>query len=558
MKHSSKKRLVQTIALAYSNGDLHAGHLVEAIFADCHARHRRAQGDDVVFLGADDCHGTPIEIKAQSLGQAPEDMLVDVSARHRRDYASFDISFDTYHSTHSPENEALCWDFFDKMKAAGLIERRNVAQLFDETAGRFLSDRHVRGTCPKCATIDQYGDNCESCGATYQATELEDPISSLTGSVPIIAQSDHLFFLVHKLEGVIKEWATSGALQTGVLAKINEWFDEGLHDWDISRDAPYFGFPIPGEIDKFFYVWLDAPLGYIAALDAHLERTGSTRTWRDDWAVGSDTEIIHHIGKDIVSFHAVFWPALLTAGQCRLPDRIQAHGFLTVEGAKMSKSRGTFLQASDIAARIDSDAFRYAILARLGNSTTDIDFSAHDVSERVNSELVGKIANIPVRLRGLVDDPDTLRLSDNLMDTQLWDTCVALSEKVRMCFQTFETAKAIRHTVEIATHTNGFIQTHSPWRMTEAQDRHHVVSQALCQFHLIAGLLQPITPRFAQRCLNIFGVDTLDWDALAKPPLGQAVALPAHLMARLDREAIDFLSNTPANPNTQKEMSHEA
>ncbi|WP_299140205.1 methionine--tRNA ligase [uncultured Tateyamaria sp.] len=548
MTQNTPTRVVQTIALAYANGDLHVGHLVEAIFADCHARHRRARGDDVVFLGADDCHGTPIEIKAAAQNQTPQELIADIGARHRADYAAFDISFDHYHSTDSPENEALCAEVYRHMQGAGLIDRRNVAQLFDPDAGRFLSDRHVKGGCPKCGALDQYGDNCEACGATYQATELAHPVSTLTGATLVIADSEHLFFRVSALEPIVRAWAQSGTLQSGVLAKISDWFNDGLRDWDISRDAPYFGFPIPDEPGKFFYVWLDAPLGYIASLIAYLNATGSSRTWRDDWGEGSDTEIIHHIGKDIISFHAVFWPALLTAGKCRLPSRVQAHGFLTVEGAKMSKSRGTFLLASDLAAHVDSDAVRYALLSRLGDFTTDIDFSARDVVDRVNAELVGKIANIPVRLRGLVQDPEAVHLSDTLLDPALWAECAALADDAVAQFHAFEPGQAIRRIVDIATRTNGFIQSHAPWAQTDLVARNAVTTQALCQFRLIAALLQPVSPRFAQRCLAVFGTEAVAWADLSTPVLGTTAALPTHLMDRLDAGGIAALFNQPATP----------
>lgn len=551
MQNQLRRRLVQTCALAYANGDLHAGHLVEAIQADAFARYRRARGDEVVFLGADDCHGTPAEIYASTLGLTSEQMIEQVRQRHRADYALFDISFDQYHSTHSDENRRLCEHFFARMRDGGYLVRREVEQLFDKEAGRFLSDRHVRGTCPRCLAKDQYGDSCEACGSTYDATELLYPVSTLSNSRPVAARSEHLYFSLEPFRERLLAWIEAGSVPLPVVAKLKEWFDAGLDDWCISRDTPYFGFPIPGEAGKYFYVWLDAPLGYIASLEKFLTTTGADRDWRSDWEEQSTTEIVHFIGKDITAFHGIFWPAMLFASGCRAPSLVHVHGFLTVDKAKMSKSRGTFILARQIAEEMDSDAFRYAILSQLGSGIDDIDFSVQSAIDRVNTDLVGKVVNIATRLRPQLGRASDGVLSDSIPDPQAYADVLRATQDVLADFERRDFASGVRRILAIANETNRAIEESAPWNLDDLNEVRDVATQALIQFRVVMILLQPIVPRLSHKALSIFGsvpAERTLWDEMENPPLGTPVNIPKVLRDRLRARA--------AQQATAKEMAY--
>jgi methionyl-tRNA synthetase len=542
-----RHRLIQTCALAYANGDLHAGHLVEAIQADAFARHRRARGDDVLFLGADDCHGTPAEIYAASLGLTPEAMIEVVGRAHRADYERFDIGFTAYHKTDSEENHRLCTYVFERMLSGGHIARKEKEQLFDAPAGRFLSDRHVKGSCPFCGSAEQYGDHCEVCGASYEAVELVSPRSTFSGTAPILRKSEHLYFQLEPFREHLLAWIEAGGVHPSVAAKLKEWFDAGLDDWCISRDGPYFGFPIPGEPGKYFYVWVDAPLGYIAALEHHLAEKRE-ETWLDHWAEGSSTEIIHFIGKDITSFHGIFWPAMLKAAGCRPPTRVHAHGFLTVNGAKMSKSRGTFVLAREIADRIDSDAFRYDVLSRLGPGIGDIDFSPTALVDKVNADLVGKFANIATRLRPLLHKASGGILSDQLDDLKGYEELLGQAELVLADFESHDTAAAIRRIGTMAVAVNRTIDDAAPWVIEDQRIVRQICTRALIHFRAIMILLQPIVPRLAHKSLTVFGPlavgQQLPWASLRDMPLGQQVAIPERIRERLSQASIATLGET--------------
>lgn len=536
MQNQPRRRLVQTCALAYANGDLHAGHLVEAIQADAFARYRRARGDEVVFLGADDCHGTPAEIYASTIGLTPEKMIEQVSQRHRADYALFDISFDQYHSTHSEENRQLCEHFFARMRDGGYLVRKEVEQLFDKDAGRFLSDRHVRGTCPRCLAENQYGDICEACGSTYDATELLYPVSTLSKSRPVAARSEHLYFSLEPFRERLLDWIEAGSVPPPVVAKLREWFDAGLDDWCISRDTPYFGFPIPGEGGKYFYVWLDAPLGYIASLEKFLSTRGGGRDWRSDWEEQSTTEILHFIGKDITAFHGIFWPAMLFASGYRAPSHVHVHGFLTVDKAKMSKSKGTFILARQIAEDMDSDAFRYAILSQLGSGIDDIDFNLQLAIDRIDTDLVGKVVNIATRLRPQLERASGGMLSNTVPDPQTYGDVLGAAQAVLADFERRDFASGVRRILSIAKETNQAIDERAPWRLQDLEEVRDVATQALIQFRVVMILLQPIVPRLSHKALSIFGSvegEWVPWDEIQNPPVGTYVNIPKVLRDRL-------------------------
>lgn len=543
----AKSRLVMTTALPYANGDLHIGHGSEAIQADIFARYRRLAGQEVIFVCADDCHGTAVELLAASQSKSPERVLQEVGARHRADFARAKISFDAYHSTHSSENEAIAFAFFDELKRGGHLQRKTVPQLYDAQAGRFLDDRRVRGTCPDCGRKDQYGDACE-CGATYDAIQLVDPVSTLTGARPQVQDAEHLFLKIEAFAAEIRAWLASGAVQKEVRAKLLEWLDEGLRDWCITRSGPYFGIPVPGEPGLFFYVWLDAPIGYLSAIQHYLQEQQSKKSWADIWS-DEDTETLHFIGKDIINFHGLFWPALLCGAHIQLPDRLHAHGFVTVGGHKMSKSRGNSVTLAQLLDQLDADALRYAIAARMGDGITDFNIDALGVAEKVNSDLVGKIANIASRLRPIIAMSDNL-LSDSLPDSDLFDQALALAGEALACFESVNTAAAVRSIVSLADLTNEYIDGEAPWTVEDPDKRRAICTQALAQFRLIAALIQPICPGLAGRCLAVFGLSKLGWDELGVPPTGQKIIIPPRLFDRIDAAALSCLGESQSGKDT--------
>ena len=540
-----KSRLVMTTALPYANGNLHIGHGSEAIQADIFARHRRLTGQEVIFVCADDCHGTAVELLADAQRKTPEQVLTKVGARHRADFAQAQISFDAYHSTHSPENEAIAFAFFDELRAGGFLRRRTVPQLYDPQAGRFLDDRRVRGTCPSCGRKDQYGDSCE-CGATYDAIQLIDPVSTLTGARPEIREAEHLFFRISSFAETIQHWLDTGAVKPEVRAKLQEWLDQGLRDWCITRSGPYFGIPVPGEPGLFFYVWLDAPMGYLSALQHFLDLHGGG-DWHDVWD-DPDTERRHFIGKDIINFHGLFWPALLRGAQHTLPDRLHVHGFATIGGHKMSKSRGNSVALSALLDELDSEALRYVVAARMGDGIADFNIDAADVAAKVNSDLVGKIANIAIRLRPIMSHLDN-RLSDRLPDPALYERALDQAARVLAGYEAVSTAAAIRTLVALADMTNEYLTQTAPWADPDAETRRAASTQALIHFRLLAGLLQPVCPGFAQRCLAIFAEPNLPWRVLETLPLGQQIAIPPRLFERIDPTTLTSLD--PASPEEE-------
>jgi methionyl-tRNA synthetase len=537
----TKAHLILTTALAYGNGSLHLGHALEAVLADAFARHRKAWGQSVIFLGADDNHGTATELRAAQEGLSPNVLVHNVGIANRADYQALGIAFTVYHRTHSPENAALCTDVFHRLRDKGLILRQPVTQLFDPEAGRFLDDRRVRGTCPSCGATNQPAGGC-ICGAIHTANELHNPVSVISGTTPVLRTADHLFLNIDPIADSIRTWIEQGGLAPAAATILRPWtHGDGtvsfrIRPWCITRVAPYFGFPVPGEDRLRFYVWFDAPLGYLAALDHHAGTQVTLPTpigsrWRALWNDPS-TEIVQVIGKDIIAFHGLFWPALLHAADARLPDRIHAHGFLSRNGTKLSKSIGSVPTLSEALARLPSDTLRLSLAAQAGPGLLDGDLHDDSFTTLHNGLLVGKIANIALRLRPFsarIND----RLADTLPDPDAYQRVLDLASEAIDAYDAFDTAKVVRLVALIADEANAIIARDKPWQEDQAYALQATLTQALCLLRVIALLLAPLTPTFATRLLAIFPPSPLTWESLTQPPLGAIITLPPHLLDRL-------------------------
>ncbi|MGD8357203.1 MAG: methionine--tRNA ligase, partial [Lysobacterales bacterium] len=509
----NKRQILVTSALPYANGAIHLGHMLEYIQTDIWARFQRAQGHECYFAWADDAHGTPVMLWARSEGKSPEELIDMMNEQHKSDFRDFGISFDNYSSTHSEYNRLLVERIFNSLDEAGHIERREIEQLYDEQEGMFLPDRFIRGTCPKCGAEDQYGDSCEVCGSTYAPTDLVNPRSAVSGSVPVMKKSLHFFVRLSAFEQPLREWMASGALQPEIENKLQEWFTEGLRDWDISRDAPYFGFRIPGTEDKYFYVWVDAPVGYVASFQELCDRLGlDFEAW---WGPGSTAEVHHFIGKDIVYFHTLFWPAMLMASGFRTPTAVYAHGFLTVDGAKMSKSRGTFIRARTYLDQLHPDYLRYYFAAKLGPGTADIDLNLDDFVQRVNSDVVGKVVNIASRCAGFIQKRFDGVLYDSLPRQDLYERFLEAREAIAGDFEGRNYQSAVRRIMALADEANRYIDEEKPWqRIKEAGSEpavHAVCTQGINLFRLLIGYLAPVLPFTAERASAFLGTDVADW-----------------------------------------------
>ena len=446
-------KLLVTCALPYANGSIHLGHILEHIQADIWVRYQRMRGKEVHFICADDAHGTPIMLKAQQLGVTPEEMIAAVNQEHQNDFAGFAISYDNYHSTHSEENKVLSELIYGKLKNNGFIKNRTISQLFDPEKGMFLPDRFVKGTCPKCKAEDQYGDNCEVCSATYSPTELINPRSVISGATPVMRDSEHFFFDLPAFSDMLQAWTRSGALQEQVANKMQEWFESGLQQWDITRDAPYFGFEIPDAPGKYFYVWLDAPIGYMGSFKNLCNKRGDL-DFDEFWNKDSKTDLYHFIGKDIVYFHSLFWPAMLEGSQYRKPTNLFVHGYVTVNGAKMSKSRGTFITARSYLDHLDADCLRYYYAAKLSSRIDDIDFNLEDFVQRVNSDIVNKVVNLASRNAGFIAKRFDGKLSANLAEPELYQQFIDAAKVIGEDYSNREYNKAIREIMALADIAN--------------------------------------------------------------------------------------------------------
>jgi len=540
---SAKRQIVVTSALPYANGSIHIGHMVEYIQTDIWARFQRLRGHDCTYVCADDAHGTPIMLKARELGTTPEALIEHYSAEHQRDFGDFLVSFDNYYSTHSPENRAFAETIYTRLREGGHIATRTIRQAFDETAGLFLPDRFIKGTCPRCGATDQYGDSCEVCGATYTPNDLLDPVSVLSGEPPVTRESEHHFFRLADFADMLHEWTRSGHIQREIANKLDEWFEAGLQDWDISRDAPYWGFEIPDAPGKYFYVWLDAPIGYMASHQEWCKRNG--RDFDAVWQPGSDAELYHFIGKDIAYFHTLFWPAMLHGAGYRKPDGVFCHGFLTVDGAKMSKSRGTFIRARTYLEHLDPEYLRYYFAAKLGPGVDDLDLSLDDFIQRVNSDLVGKLVNIASRCAGFITKRFDGRLAAELPDPDMYADYVIAGERIAAAYEGRDFARAMREIMELADRANAWIAERKPWELARESGREAEVqaacSQGLNLFRVLIGYLKPVLPRTAGRAEAFLRCEPLDWAALEQPLLDHEIAKFKPLMTRIERSTVDTM-----------------
>jgi methionyl-tRNA synthetase len=543
------RRILVTHALPYANGPLHFGHILEAVQTDVWARFMRLAGHECVLVCADDTHGTPMMLKAQAEGVTPEELIAGVAAEHRATYAGFLIEHDFFHSTHSAENREMTDRIFQALDAAGYIARRTIRQAYDAEAQMFLPDRYVKGTCPRCGAKDQYGDSCEVCGATYSPAELIDPVSVVSGTRPVERESEHLFFRLGAFEPMLREWTRSGALDDSVANKLDEWFDAGLRDWDISRDAPYFGFEIPGHPGKYFYVWLDAPIGYMGASLALARRDGlDFDAW---WGAHSKAELHHFIGKDILYFHTLFWPAVLTGAGFRRPTAVHAHGFLTVNGQKMSKSRGTFITGGRYLERLPPEALRYYFAAKLSPGVEDMDLSLDDFVSRYNSDVVGKLVNIPSRCAGFVARGGG-RLAAQLPDPALYAEFAAARGRIAALYEGCDFAAAIREIAALADRANQYIDAHKPWNLAKdparAAEALAVCTQGVNLFRVLITYLMPVLPAMADRAAAFLGRPLRHWDEVATPLLGVPLAPYEPLATRLDPKVVAALIEAEAPP----------
>jgi len=538
------RQILVTSALPYANNSIHIGHLVEYIQTDIWVRFQRLRGNQCTYVCASDAHGTPVMLRARELGVEPEELVEQFRAEHQRDFAAFGVVFDNYHSTHSPENQALVEGIYSRLDAGGHITRRNISQAYDEQAGMFLPDRFVRGTCPYCGAEDQYGDSCENCGQTYSPSDLVNPRSVLSGQAPVERESEHYFFRLGDFEDSLRSWISSGTVDTGVAKKLDEWFDAGLQDWDISRDAPYFGFRIPGTDDKYFYVWLDAPVGYMASIANRAERIG-----REDvayfFAPDSSTEVYHFIGKDIAYFHTLFWPAVLEGAGYRKPSGVFVHGFLTVDGQKMSKSRGSFIPAATYLEHLNPEYLRYYYACKLGPGLDDIDLNLEDFVSRTNSDLVGKFVNIASRCSGFIQRGADGQLAGRLDDEKLYAEFVAAGESIAAAYEAREYGRAIRSIMALADRANQYIDEHKPWVLAkdpEQADRVQLVcTQGLNLFRVLLTYLKPVLPSLAAAAEDFLAAGELDWATRTVPLLNHRIEKFRPLLTRVDAKAVDAM-----------------
>jgi methionyl-tRNA synthetase len=539
----TKRKMLVTSALPYANGHLHLGHLVEHIQTDVWVRTHKMLGIECISVCGDDAHGTPIMLKAEQMGITPEALTAQIKSSHESDFKAFAIDYDCYHTTHSPENQTLASAIYEQLQAGGDIVKKTIRQAFDPEKKMFLPDRYVKGTCPKCSAKDQYGDNCEVCGATYSPTDLIDPVSAISGARPIEKDSEHYFFDLPKYETLLKEWTKNGHLQIEVANKLDEWFEAGLKQWDISRDAPYFGFPIPGAQDKYFYVWLDAPIGYMASFKKYCDEHGVD--FAEFWNKDSKTELYHFVGKDIVYFHALFWPALLAASGHRMPTAVFTHGFLTVDGQKMSKSRGTFLEARTYLAHLNPEYLRYYFAAKLNGRVDDLDLNFEDFTNRVNADLVGKVVNIASRCAGFINKRFDNQLSASLCEPQLYADLLAAREAVVESFIARDYARAVRQIMDCADKVNQYIDANKPWVLAKETDRlpevHAICTMGINLFRILITYLKPVLPMMAQAAEQFLNCEPLTWDSINNPLLNHKIAAFQPLMVRVEKEKIDAM-----------------
>ena len=561
---NSQRKILVTSALPYANGPIHLGHMLEYIQTDIWSRYQKLRGHECHYICADDAHGTPIMLKAQQLGITPEEMIAQVAVEHQQDFADFNIAFDNYHSTHSEENRELASQVYLALRDKGHIKTRTISQLFDPEKQMFLPDRFVKGTCPKCKSEDQYGDNCDACGATYSPTELINPKSAVSGATPIMKDSEHFFFDLPAFESMLQKWTHSGALQSEMANKLNEWFEQGLQQWDISRDAPYFGFEIPDAPGKYFYVWLDAPIGYLGSFKNLCSKRDDIN-FDEFWAEDSKAEVYHFIGKDIVYFHSLFFPAMLKGAGFRQPTSVFAHGYVTVNGAKMSKSKGTFIKARTYLDNLDPEYLRYYYAAKLSSRIDDLDLNLDDFAQRVNSDLVGKLVNLASRTAGFI----TKRFDGKLAaieDKSLIDLFLAKQTEIAEFYESREYGKAMREIMALADIANGYVADKAPWQLikdeSKQQEAHQVCSNALNLFRILVTYLKPVLPRlaidvedFMQMPLNWTNLDADLADHHIKPFKAMMQRVDMDKVAAMVEASKENLQKTETKIDTQVEQT---
>ena len=538
------RKIIVTSSLPYANGDIHLGHLVEYMQTDIWARFQRMRGHQCYYICGVDAHGTPVMLSAKQQGLAPESLANTMRQRHLDDFSAFYVQFDNFYSTHSEENKTLTGLIYERLKANGDIQRKVIKQAFDPKAKLFLPDRFVKGTCPRCGAEDQYGDSCEVCSATYSPLEMKNPISVVSGETPIEKESEHLFFDLPKFELFLAEWMQSGHLQESIVNKMREWFHLGLQAWDISRDQPYFGFEIPGEKDKYFYVWLDAPIGYLASFQQYAMK--HRLNFDEFWSADSQTELYHFIGKDVVYFHSLFWPAVLKAAHFRLPNAVYVHGFLTVNGQKMSKSRGTFILARHYLKHLNPEQLRYYFAAKLSDAVEDIDFNTADFKARVNADLIGKLINIASRCAGFIQKLFSGKLSEQLSHPLLAEAQIK-GEAIAACYEQRRYSQAMRHIMAIADLTNEYINHEQPWVKAKNPDQLREV-QTICSvginiFRTLIIYLTPVLPELSRHVSIFLNVNSFCWQDSQTVLTDHLINPFQPLMSRIDDEQLAALLN---------------
>lgn len=565
MNQKTRKILV-TSALPYANGPIHLGHMVEYIQTDIWVRFQKMRGHECYYVCADDAHGTPIMLRAGQEGITPEVLIAQTQSQHEADFNDFGIGFDHYYTTHSEENRELAQTIYRRLQAGGYINTRTITQAYDPVKKMFLPDRFIKGECPRCGAKEQYGDSCEECGRTYATSELKNAVSVISGERPITKESLHYFFDLPQFEQLLKEWTASGHLQEQVSNKLDEWFKTGLQTWDISRDAPYFGFKIPDTEDKYFYVWLDAPIGYMASFKRFC--ASKDLDFDEFWKPDSTCELHHFIGKDIIYFHALFWPAMLHGANLRMPTAVHAHGFLTINGEKMSKSKGTFIQVRAYLDQLNPEYLRYYFAARLNNHIDDIDLNLDDFMQRVNADLVGKIVNIASRCSGFIHKQFNGKLSSVCIDEKLYQSFTERSEIIAQAYEMREYSRLVREITNLATYANQYIDTNKPWQLAKEagkeQQLHDTCSLGINLFRVLILYLKPILPEMAKQAEVFLNCEPLMWTANLPPLCEHTINHFKPLLTRIDKKQLNGLmaaanvapSNTPdASPTAAKKLA---
>ena len=561
-----QRKMLVTSALPYANGDIHLGHIMEVTQTDIWVRFQKLQGHDCIYVCADDAHGTGIMLSAESQDITAQKLIDTIKQQHEQDFKDFLIGFDNFHTTHSEENKALSESIFLSLKNNGHIAKRKIKQLYDPEKKLFLADRYVTGTCPKCKSEDQYGDNCEACGATYNPSELINPKSAISGATPIERESEHFFFMLPAFSEMLTAWTRSGTLQDSVANKLDEWLQDGLRDWDISRDAPYFGFEIPGSPGKYFYVWLDAPIGYMASFKNYCSITDYD--FNDYWKKDSDAELYHFIGKDIINFHTLFWPAMLTSAGYRTPTAVFAHGFLTVNGTKMSKSRGTFINARTYLDHLDPEHLRYYLAAKLSSGIDDLDLNLEDFVQRVNSDLVGKVVNIASRCSGFISKDFQGKLSSELDSPDILDQIQSYKDEIATFYNGRDYGKAIRIIMMLADKVNQYINERQPWVIAKVDkaspELQRICSTGLNAFRLLIIFLKPVLPATALKTEAFLNIPPLQWSDANLLLKNHSINRFEPLVTRIETESVQTMitdtkkaSHTEQKPKNQSKESPE-